>query len=113
MVHKATRRGIVMDTGMLSTSPPHQAIYLPAQLQIGLQVKVVILQASEGRRRKNNSHQFISGKNLPSPTTVVGAKAIRGTSQAWMCRIPQMDRLITESGQELGRANVQAIVWLG
>lgn len=30
-----------------------------------------------------------------------------------MGHIAEMDLLITESGQELGRANVQAIVWLG
>lgn len=55
----------------------------------------------------------MSGKSLGSSIAVATAKAIQSNSQAWMCRIIQMDRLITESGQELGRAKVQAIVWLG
>jgi len=101
------------------TPPPprHQVIYL-LSFRLVYQVKITILKISEARRRKNSrrqssSLQLMSSKSLPSPTAAASAKAIRGNTQAWMCHITEMDLLITESGQELDRINVQAIVWLG
>lgn len=99
---------------VVNTIPPSpkSSTYV-IRFRLVFQVKIAISQISEGRRRKNSSLQFISGQILRSPITVASAKAPRGNSQAWMGHITEMDLLITESGQELGRANVQAIVWLG